>query len=316
MRKNLTSMAVAAFASLLAVVLTVSYVEASDPPPAKMHSATASSLCASVKSGSGDKLCIVPGTGRTVWFKDCLNCPELVVVPAGDVNLGPGPGEPGLPFNGRLRVERPFAIGRFSVTFAEWDACVAARGCNAYTPSDEGWGRGNRPVINVNWSDARAYVRWLSRESGKTYRMPSEAEREYATRAGATTRYWWGDSIALDQANIDVPIPSRLRPQDSKDELTMVRHQTVPVDTFAANPWGLFNVHGNVWEWTADCLIDGAGPNLVSGRKKSTKACSPRISRGGSWLDYADEARSAARMGFSPDSRNRAQGFRVVRELP
>lgn len=316
MRRSPIGMVIAASASSLAGALIGGHVEASDPPRSKVHVEKGRSPCAPVVSAAGDRQCILPGSGRKTWFKDCPHCPELVVVPGGSAKLGPAPGEPGLPFVGLFRVAKPFAIGRFSVTFDEWDACVAAGGCNGYSPTDEGWGRGNRPVVNVNWSDAQAYVTWLTRETGKTYRLPSEAEREYATRAGTTTRYWWGEAITLDQANIDVPTPSRLRPQDPKHELAMVRQQTVPVDTFAANPWGLFNVHGNVWEWTTDCLIDGAGPNLESGWQGPSEACSPRVSRGGSWLDFADEARSAARIGFAPESRNRAQGFRVFRELP
>ena len=150
----------------------------------------------------------------------------------------------------RVTFARPFAVGKFAVTFDEWDACVADGGCNGYKPKDEGWGRDKRPVINVNWDDAQAYVAWLSRKTGKTYRLLSEAEREYVTRAGTTTPFWCGPSISTSQANYD---GNHTYGSGSKGEY---RQKTMPVDSFQPNPWGLYQVHGNVWEWTEDCLND------------------------------------------------------------
>ena len=132
---------------------------------------------------------------------------EMVVVPAGEFIMGSPESE-----EERYSDEGPqrevtfgqrFAVGRFAVTFEEWDACVADGGCNGYRPDDEGWGRGRRPVINVSWDDAQAYAAWLSRKTGKTYRLLSEAEWEYVVRAGTTTPFWWGASISLQQANYD-----------------------------------------------------------------------------------------------------------------
>ena len=123
-------------------------------------------------------------------------------------------------------------------------------GCNRYTPSDEGWGRGRRPVINVSWDDAKAYVGWLSRKTGKTYRLLSEAEREYVTRAGTTTPFWWGTSISTQQANYNGNYTY------GTGATGVSRRQTVLVDSFQPNPWGLYQVHGNVWEWTEDCWHD------------------------------------------------------------
>jgi Sulfatase-modifying factor enzyme 1 len=121
----------------------------------------------------------------------------------------------------RVTFARQFAVGRFAVTFDEWDACVAAGGCNGYKPSDESWGRGKRPVINVSWNDGKGYAAWLSGKTGTTYRLLSEAEREYVTRAGTTTPYWWGPAISQRQANF-------------------ASNRTVPVDSFQPNPWGLY----------------------------------------------------------------------------
>ena len=130
-----------------------------------------------------------------------------------------------------------------------WDACVAAGGCNGYKPGDQGWGR-RRPVINVSWDDAKAYVAWLSRATGKPYRLLSEAEREYVTRAGTTTPFWWRPSITTSQANYDGASYSI---GFMKCEY---RKQTLPVNSFQPNPWGLYQVLGNVWEWTEDCWHD------------------------------------------------------------
>ena len=103
-----------------------------------------------------------------------------------------------------MAIAKPFAVGMFAVTFDELDACVADGGCNGYRPDDRGWGRGERPVINVSWDDATAYVAWLSRKTGKAYRLLTEAEREYAARAGTSSAFWWGDSISTSQAASDV----------------------------------------------------------------------------------------------------------------
>jgi hypothetical protein len=154
-------------------------------------------------------LSVKPGSGQS--FRDrladgqpCPLCPEMVVAPAGKFTMGSPRNEPGrqegetqIP----VEIARPFAVGRFAVTFDQWDACLADGGCNGYRPNDRGWGRGNRPVIYVNWADANAYAEWLSRKTGKAYRLLSEAEREYVTRAGTTTPFWWGSSIAPDQAS-------------------------------------------------------------------------------------------------------------------
>ena len=142
-----------------------------------------------------------PKAGAT--FKDCAKCPEMVVIPGGTFLMGSPPGEKEHnKFEGpqhRVKVGR-FAMGRYEVTFAEWDDCIAAGRCS-HRPGDEGWGRGRRPVINVTWMDAKQYVVWLSRKTGKRYRLPSEAEWEYAARAGTRTAYWWGDAPGRGKAN-------------------------------------------------------------------------------------------------------------------
>ena len=138
-----------------------------------------------------------PGSGES--FRDCADCPEMVVAPAGSFDMGSPETEPDrMAQEGprhQVTFAKPFAVGRFAVTFAEWDACAGDGGCGGYKPGDQGWGRGNRPVINVDWNDAKAYVRWLSKKTGKPYRLLSEAEREYVARAGTVTPFWWGSTI-------------------------------------------------------------------------------------------------------------------------
>ena len=144
------------------------------------------------------KRSIMPGGGQDEGqsFRDCEDCPEMVVIPAGSFLMGAPPRtttNDNVQPQHQVTIAKPFAIGKFTVTFDEWIACLKGDGCDSYRPSDEGWGEGDRPVINVSWLDARAYVKWLSKKTGKRYRLPSEAEWEYAARAGTTTNYWWGD---------------------------------------------------------------------------------------------------------------------------
>jgi formylglycine-generating enzyme required for sulfatase activity len=209
-------------------------------------------------------------------FKECATCPEMVVVPAGTLTMGSPESEPGRSTDEgpqhAVTFARPFAVGRFAVTFDEWDACATDGGCGGNRPSDQGWGRGRRPAINVSWNDAKAYVAWLSRKTGKTYRLPSEAEREYVTRAGTTTPFWWGSSISTSQANYN---GNYTYGGGARGEY---REKTLPVDTFQPNPWGLYQVHGNVSEWVEDCWNDSAPSD---GSAWTSGDCSSRVVRGG-----------------------------------
>jgi formylglycine-generating enzyme required for sulfatase activity len=269
--------------------------------------------------------CIKLGAGKTVWIRDCKNCPEMVLVPRGTVKINTMPPTDAIENQGgdtTVSIEEPFAVGRLAVTFAEWDACVDDSGCNGYVPPDLGWGRGTRPVISVNWDDAQAYIVWLSHKTGMAYRLLTGAEREYVARAGTTTAYWWGDTLTLDKANVDLPLRPNTQPSEVGDGTAKVRHQTMPADSFEPNPWGLYNVHGNVWEWTSDCVTDVV-PVLAEEIADNEHAplipampdCNERVSRGGSWSDYAYLAKSGAFVGFSAGNRNYAQGFRVARSL-
>jgi formylglycine-generating enzyme required for sulfatase activity len=247
-------------------------------------------------------------------FKECDGCPEMVVVPAGTFTMGAPPIEEGFENSApsynegpahRVTISRQFAVGKFAVTFAEWDACVAAGGCNGYRPSDEQWGRDRQPVIRVSWDDAKAYVAWLSRKTGKPYRLLSEAEREYVARADTTSPYWWGSAILTRQANFD----SRGYAAAGGG----YRGKPMPVDAFAPNPWDLYQVHGNVWEWVEDCYNESYDEAPSDGSAWTSGDCSRRVLRGGSWGDQRDRLRAAARN--KNEYRINLIGFRIARTL-
>ena len=236
-------------------------------------------------------------------FRDCPGCPELVVVPSGRFMMGSRSGDDDERPVHEVTIASPFAVGVYEVTFDEWDACVSDRGCGRYRPDDEGWGRGNRPVVNVSWNNAKAYVRWLTGKTGKEYRLLSEAEWEYVARAGTTTRYWWGNSLGRDRANCQYSYCG-----DSY-------RYTAPVGSFSANPFGLYEVHGNVWEWTEDCYNDSYHGAPSDGSAWGSGNCSRRVVRGGSWDDSTWILRSAKRYWDSTGIRYSSGGFRVARTL-
>ena len=252
-------------------------------------------------------------------FKECDKCPEMVVVPAGSFTMGSPAREQGRDIDESpqhsVTVAKPFVVGRFAVTFDEWDACVADGGCNGYHPQDLGWGRGRRPVINVSWDEATAYAAWLSRKTGKVYRLLTEAEWEYAARAGSTTAYYWGDEIGKGNANC---APLAKLECGSK----WGNEQTAPVGSFAANAFGLYDMAGNVWQSVQDCYHDSYNGAPTDGSAWTTGNCygTPdenlqRVIRGGSWISGPLNLRSATRFRNTFNSRANILGFRVARTL-
>jgi formylglycine-generating enzyme required for sulfatase activity len=261
-----------------------------------------------VKPGSGESF-----RDRTKDGHPCPACPEIAVVPAGSFTMGSPTGEEGRGAHEgpqrRVTIGRPFAVGKFEVTFAEWDACLAEGGCS-HRPDDNGWGRGKRPVMRVSWDDiTQQYLPWLSRKTGKTYRLLTEAEWEYVARAGTTTPFWWGASISPSQANYEGNFTYGGGPKGE------YRAKTLPVGSFAPNPWGLYNVHGNVWEWVQDCWNDSYNGAPTDGSAWTSGDCSRRILRGGSWFNLPWYLRAALRYGIATDNRDYGIGFRVGRTL-
>lgn len=247
-------------------------------------------------------------------FKECDLCPEMIVVPSGSFSMGSPANEAGRSSNEgpqhQVTFSRPFSVSRFAVTFDEWDACAADGGCDGHKPADQGWGRGRRPAINVSWSNAKAYIDWLSRKTGKTYRLLSEAEAEYVARAGSSTPFWWGPSIAASQANYD---GREVYGAGSKGEN---RQKTVPVDSFTANPWGLYQVHGNVWTWVEDCWNESYKGAPIDGSAWQSGLCNRRILRGGGWNNHPKFLRAAYRNGHNiAEFIGNNVGVRVARPL-
>lgn len=196
---------------------------------------------------------------------------------------------------------RPFLLGAYEVTFAEYDRFAAATG--RYRPNDSGRGRGSHPVVDVTWNDASAYAAWLSRETGKRYRLPSEAEWEYAARAGTTSAYWWGHGAATGRAVcFDCGSP-------------WDRRSTAPVGSFPPNPFGLYDTAGNVMEWVEDCYTPHYRGAPTDGSPRHDGDCSRRVARGGSFSKPARSLRSAARTALAVDTRLDGLGFRVARQL-
>ena len=246
-------------------------------------------------------------------FKDCADCPEMVVVPSGSYMMGSPKGELARgddegPVH-RVTIPASLAVGKFEVTFDEWDACVSSGGCDGYRPDDENWGRGRRPVINVSWVHARAYVRWLSKKTGKFYHLLSESEWEYVARAGTTTPFHTGSRITPSEANFDGHFTYN-GSSTGED-----RKRTVSVGSFGANRFGLHDVHGNVWEWVEDCWANDYEGAPADGSARTTGNCTIRVLRGGSWGDSPGDLRSANRFGFRSGIRNILIGFRVARTL-
>ena len=246
----------------------------------------------------------------------CGFCPEMVVVPPGSFTMGSPADEAGrAPDEGPQRTvafAQAFAIGRYEITFDQWAACVAGGGCAGYLPDDQGWGMGSRPVINVTWDDARGFVAWLSRQTGLYYRLPSEAEWEYAARGGTKTPFWTGPTTSADLVNYDGDYVY------AAGQAGPYRGRSVPVDApgFPANPFGLFHVHGNVLEWVQDCYAGSYAGAPVDGHVPADRGdCEARILRGGSWVDDPRDLRAANRTPSEPDDRYNFAGFRVARMI-
>ena len=233
-------------------------------------------------------------------FRDCPDCPEMVVVPSGEFDMG----GKDTPFEGpshRVTIARPFAIERRETSFAEWDACVADGKCK-YRPDDHGWGRGDLPVIDVSWEDAKAFVAWLTQKTGRNYRLPSEAEWEYAARAGTTSTFWWGREVGKSNANCENCGDASL-------------HRTMRPGTYRPNGFGLYDTAGNVYEWVEDCWNDNYTKAPKDGSAWISGQCRQRVLRGGSFANKSNTVTSAARFRYDLDVRYFANGFRVVRDV-
>ena len=252
--------------------------------------------------------------------RDCSDCAPVALLPAGQFIMGADGGEPGRPDGPPhlVRIERPFGLAVTEVTNAQFARFVKATGaadadgCEVWPKGavpfekarwqDPGYGRAplpDEPVACVSWNEASAYAAWLAKETGKPYRLPSEAEWEYAARAGTVTAYWWGDEAGSGNANC-------------RDCGSGHEHETAPVGSFRPNPFGLHDMNGNVWEWTADCWR----PHHAAPPERSRDGtCPAHVVKGGSWYYFPPMSRPAARARNDVRTNSYNIGFRIARDL-
>jgi formylglycine-generating enzyme required for sulfatase activity len=233
--------------------------------------------------------------------------PMMAYIPGGSFKMGSPSNEGGAVEHPQHTVRLSgFAISKYDITFEQYDLFAAAT--LREMPSDRGWGRGNRPVVNVSWEDANDYIKWLNQKTGKHYRLPSEAEWEYAARAGTTTTYWWGNE--RDKRDGD-------RPHCNGCSSKFDGVKTAPVGSFDPNPWNLYDMAGNVWQWTADCWHESYVHAPNDGQiwtDESGGTCDSRVVRGGSWTGNPLDRRAAERLNVGKSGTESDLGFRLARD--
>jgi sulfatase modifying factor 1 len=287
------------------------------------------------------------GSAHAQSFRDCPTCPEMVTIPVGSANLGPAPGEEereGIPEAKRqgdqrkIAISRPFALGKYEVTRGEFAAFVAATG---HQPGLSCWGwdtdgvlrdapgrswrsagfeqTDTHPVMCVNWDDAKAYAAWLSKLTGKRYRLPSEVQWEYAARGGSTTARYWGNALegSCQYGNVaDLTGATALNWDHKPDKIFLCADNyvyTSPVGTYKPNAFGLYDMLGNVWEWVEDCYDVHPKDIPTDGSPLLTGDCTKRVLRGGSWYSSPYLVRAAYRYAGPGSVRSRSVGFRIAR---
>ncbi len=239
-----------------------------------------------------------PGAGT---FRDCDGCPEMIAIKPGSFVMGTNTGDRSEGPAHRVTISEPYAIGRFEVTLGEWKQCASAGGCS-FTPKTAGTDD-QTPIRDVSWVNAQEYVRWLSAATGKHYRLPTEAEWEYAARAGTSTRYWWGEKMASGKANC----------KDCGGAWNV--EEPAEVGSFEPNPFGLYDVSGSVWEWVADCWHKDYDGAPTDGKVWEDRGCQERVIRGGSWRNDSTYMHSPSRFYYDADVRYLLNGFRVARDM-
>ena len=326
-------------ANIAGAAYTVPYLANGSPYYFVVTAANAIGESAPSAQGSATPLAPTAATAPEIFrdaLKDGGQGPEMVVLPAGYFRMGSPPDDRYHQSDeGPLRtvsLDRRLAMGRYEVTFADYDRFARAK-AGVYRPKDQGWGRGMRPVINVSWNEAQVYAAWLSAQTGHTYRLPTEAEWEYAARAGTSTRYVWGDDVFASGPDLGVDcslanfagMQFRLATQVNSFYCNVGR--TLPVGGYAANPFGLYNMHGNVREWVEDCYASDYSAAPSDGSAVRTGAACRRVVRGGDWASSAEigmlslfvdpsPLRSASRKSSQPVIRyGNEGGFRLVREV-
>ncbi|MDC0074079.1 formylglycine-generating enzyme family protein [Alphaproteobacteria bacterium] len=223
-------------------------------------------------------------------FKDCPTCPAMVVIKV-DYNS-----------NRNFGKMKSYALSMYEITWENWLSCVSMDICKNI-PSDHGWGKGNLPIINITWLQANNYIRYLNNITGHVYRLPSETEWEYAAFAGTKTKFWWGNEVGIANANC------------RKCGTKWDGKGSAPVGSFKPNPFGLYDMNGNVWEWTADCFDRKKTSNLNLENRKPTGKCSRRVIKSGSWYYIPKLMTPSARDSYPEKLFSYNIGIRVLREI-
>ncbi len=238
---------------------------------------------------------------KITQFSDCSFCPEMVSLPAGAFLMGDKRGDRTEQPLHRVSIRKPFAIGKYEVTVKEWNACVADGGCR-YKPEKAGNAE-EYPVRDVSWIDTQEYLRWLQKKTGQPYRLPTEAEWEYAARAGTKTKYWWGERFIQGKVNC----------KDCGGDWD--RKSPTSVGSFEPNPFGLYDINGSVWEWVSDCWNESYVGAPSDGSPWDKQDCREHVIRGGSWRNDQSYMHSASRFRYDADVRYLVNGFRVAKDL-
>ena len=242
-------------------------------------------------------------THQTGAVSDCDNCPEMVVLQPGSFSMGDNRGDRSEKPAHRVTIRKPFAIGKYEVTLAQWNACVEAGACKAMADTSAAGLSDMSPARDLSWNDAQRYVRWLSKLTGQKYRLPTEAEWEYAARAGTSSRYWWGQKMESGKANC----------KDCGGEWN--NDAPAKVDAFPANPFGIYGMNGGVWEWVEDCWHKSYAGAPTDGSAWTSHDCRENVIRGGSWRNDSTYAHSASRFRYDTAVRYILNGFRVAKSL-
>ena len=234
--------------------------------------------------------------------RDCENCPEMVVLQPGPFVMGDSHGDRSERPAHRVTISKPYAIGKYEVTVAQWNACVQAEACKAVTST--AGSPDKSPARDISWTDTQRYVRWLSKQTGQNYRLPTEAEWEYAARAGTSSRYWWGEKMQAGMANC-----KGCGGDWSNDA-------PANVDALPPNPFGLYGMNGGVWEWVEDCWHKDYDGAPTDGSAWTSSDCRENVIRGGAWRNDSTYAHSASRFTYDTSVRYILNGFRVAKTLP